>query len=155
MTRANHDRSINAALSSVRTLADQTFARAAGAPLVAGNAIRILKDGKANYPAWLEAIASAKNTIHFETYIIHRDEIDLQFAEALAEKARVDRPFGWISRENDSFGWNGGHYLTNSRPVPRTRLRHLFLQTLRSASGAQRLALGSWPGGSANATEAS
>ena len=88
MTHANHDRSINAALSSARTLADQTFARAAGAPFVPGNAIRILKDGKENYPAWLEAIASAKNTIHFETYIIHRDEIGLQFAEALAEKAR-------------------------------------------------------------------
>lgn len=140
MTRANHDRSINAALASARTLADQTFARAAGAPLVPGNAIRILKDGKENYPAWLEAIASAKNTIHFETYIIHRDEIGLQFAEALAEKARqgvrvrllydwlgsfsvslsrrwptlaqagveirsfnpprVDRPFGWISRDH-------------------------------------------------------
>ena len=48
----------------------------------------MLKDGKENYPAWLKAIASAKNTIHFETYIIHRDEIGLQFAEALAEKAR-------------------------------------------------------------------
>ena len=89
------------------------------------------------------------------SYIIHRDEIGLQFAEALAEKARVDRPFGWISRENDSFGWNGGHYLTNSRPAPRTRLRHLFVQTLRSASRAQRLAFGNWPGGSANATEPS
>jgi len=91
MTRANHNRSINAALSSARTLGDQTFARAAGAPLVAGNAIRILKDGKENYPAWLEAIASAKNTIHFETYIIHRDEIGLQFAEALAEGVQPTR----------------------------------------------------------------
>lgn len=88
MTHANYDRSINAALSFARTLADQTFARAAGAPLVPRNAIRILKDGKENYPAWLEAIASAKNTIHFETHIIHRDELGLQFAEALAEKAR-------------------------------------------------------------------
>ena len=90
MTRANHDRSINAALSSARTLADQTFARAAGAPLVAGNAIRILKDGKENYPVWLEAIASAKNTIHFETYIIHRDEIGLQLPKrSLRRRDRV------------------------------------------------------------------
>ena len=49
---------------------------------------RILKDAKENYPAWLEAIASARSTIHFETYIIHRDDIGLQFAEALAERAR-------------------------------------------------------------------
>jgi cardiolipin synthase len=63
---------------AARILADQTFPRAAGAPLVPGNTIRILKDGRENYPAWLETIASAKNTIHFEAYIIHRDGIDLQ-----------------------------------------------------------------------------
>ena len=78
----------DAALSSARVLADQTFARAAGAPLVPGNTVRILKDAKENYPAWLEAIASARSTIHFETYIIHQDDIGLQFAEALAERAR-------------------------------------------------------------------
>jgi cardiolipin synthase len=73
---------------AARTLADQTFARAAGAPLIAGNSVRVLKDARENYPAWLEAIASAERTIHFETYIIHRDEVGLQFAEALARKAR-------------------------------------------------------------------
>jgi cardiolipin synthase len=78
----------NVALSSARVLADQTFARAAGAPLVPGNTVRILKNAEENYPAWLEAIASARSTIHFETYIIHRDDIGLQFAEALAERAR-------------------------------------------------------------------
>ncbi len=123
-----------------RRLADQTFARAAGAPLVPGNTVRILKDAKENYPAWLDAIASATTTIHFETYVIHRDEIGLQFATALADKARqgvrvlllcdwfgslsfslrrqwpvlvqagveirtfnpprIDRPFGWISRDH-------------------------------------------------------
>ena len=87
MTGSKHDPSA-AALSSARILADQTFARAAGAPLVPGNAIRILKDARENYPAWLDAIASARSTIHFETYIIHRDEVGLQFAEALADKAR-------------------------------------------------------------------
>jgi phosphatidylserine/phosphatidylglycerophosphate/cardiolipin synthase-like enzyme len=70
MTGSKHDPSA-AALSSARILADQTFARAAGAPLVPGNAIRILKDARENYPAWLDAIASARTTIHFETYIIH------------------------------------------------------------------------------------
>jgi cardiolipin synthase len=139
MTGSKHDPSA-AALSSARTLADQTFARAAGAPLVPGNAIRILQDARENYPAWLDAIASARSTIHFETYIIHRDEVGLLFAEALAHKARqgvrvrvlydwlgsfsfslrrrwpvltqagvevrsfnpprIDRPFGWISRDH-------------------------------------------------------
>lgn len=45
---------------SMRALADQTFARTTGAPLVTGNAVRILKDGKENYPAWLAAIAAAQ-----------------------------------------------------------------------------------------------
>ena len=40
-------------LATVRVMADQAFSRAAGAPLVQGNAVRILKDGAENYPAWL------------------------------------------------------------------------------------------------------
>ncbi len=73
---------------SVRALGDRAFARAAGAPLVPGNAVRILKDGE-NYAAWLESIGSATDTIHFETYIIHGDEVGVRFADALAERARA------------------------------------------------------------------
>lgn len=74
--------------SSVRKLADQAFSRAAGAPLIPGNRVRLLKDAVENYPAWLEAINSAKRHIHFESYIIHEDEEGWKFAEALAAKAR-------------------------------------------------------------------
>ncbi|HUE81411.1 MAG TPA: phospholipase D-like domain-containing protein [Pyrinomonadaceae bacterium] len=74
--------------SEMRVLANQAFSRAAGAPLVTGNSISILKDAQENYPAWLDAIASAERTIHFETYIIHADSAGEQFAEALANKAR-------------------------------------------------------------------
>ena len=69
-------------------LGDRTFARTTGAPLVPGNAVRILKDGTENYPAWLAAIASATRTIHFESYVIHGDEVGIAFAHALAERAR-------------------------------------------------------------------
>lgn len=72
----------------LRLLADQAFARTAGAPLVEGNAVRLLKDGCENYPCWLEAIKSAHQWIHFETYILHDDKIGGVFAEALAEAAR-------------------------------------------------------------------
>ena len=48
------------ALSSGRVAADQAFSRAAGAPLVEGNAVRLLKDGTENYPAWLAAIEGAE-----------------------------------------------------------------------------------------------
>jgi cardiolipin synthase len=70
-------------------LADQAFSRTAGAPLVGGNAVRLLKDGCENYPLWLEAIKNAQHWIHFETYILHEDKIGKVFAEALCERARA------------------------------------------------------------------
>ena len=76
------------AILSVRKLANQAFSRAAGAPLVAGNSVRLLKDAKENYPAWLDAIAAAERYIHFESYIIHEDKAGWMFADALTAKAR-------------------------------------------------------------------
>lgn len=73
----------------LRLLADQAFARTAGAPLVEGNAVRLLKDGCENYPHWLDAIKNAQHWIHFETYILHEDKIGKVFAEALCERARA------------------------------------------------------------------
>lgn len=73
---------------SVRNLADQAFSRAAGAPLVGGNSVRLLIDAKENYPAWFDAIKSAERYIHFESYIIHEDHAGWMFAEALVAKAR-------------------------------------------------------------------
>jgi cardiolipin synthase len=64
------------------------LSRVAGAPLVQGNRVRLLKDAAENYPAWLEAIRSAKRWVHFESYIIHQDEIGHRFADLLAAKAR-------------------------------------------------------------------
>lgn len=75
-------------LSSVRALANQAFSRAAGAPLITGNRIRLLKDASDNYPAWLDAIRAARRHIHFESYIIHDDETGRMFADALIAKAR-------------------------------------------------------------------
>ena len=76
------------ALAAVRVIADQAFSRAAGAPLVQGNAVRILKDGAENYPAWLAAIADARESVHFECYIVHDDEVGHRFADALIARAR-------------------------------------------------------------------
>ena len=75
-------------LNSARILAEQAFSRAAGAPLVAGNSVRLLIDAAQNYPAWLAAIASARDHIHFESYIIHEDSAGLEFANALIAKAQ-------------------------------------------------------------------
>ena len=72
----------------LRALAQRLLSRAAGADLVPGNSIRLLRDAAENYPAWLDAIRTARQRIHFETYVIHEDEAGREFAEALSAKAR-------------------------------------------------------------------
>jgi len=72
---------------SARLLAAQAFDRAAGAPLVAGNAVRLLRDAAENYPAWLEAIRAARRHVHVEAYILADDATGRAFASALLERA--------------------------------------------------------------------
>lgn len=85
---------------AVRLLAEQAFSRAAGAPHVAGNSVRLLKDADENYPAWLDAMQSARTSIHFENYIIYDDDIGKRFADVLAAKAeqgvRVRVVYDWL-----------------------------------------------------------
>ena len=69
-------------------LLDQAFTRAAGAPLVAGNSVRLLEDAAQNYPAWLAAIRAAERSICFENYIFREDETGAEFAAALKARAR-------------------------------------------------------------------
>jgi cardiolipin synthase A/B len=87
-------------VTEVRALADQAFSRAAGAPLIGGNSVRLLKDARENYPAWLDAIGAAKRHIHFESFIIHEDNTGRKFADALIRKAqegvRVRLIYDWI-----------------------------------------------------------
>lgn len=71
-------------LVQLRGLAESAFSRAAGAPLLCGNQVKLLEDAAQNYPLWLEAIAGAKRRILFENYLVHDDAIGRQFAEALA-----------------------------------------------------------------------
>src|SRR5688500_12764295 len=99
------------AMSGVRALADQAFSRAAGAPLIEGNTIRLLNDARENYPAWLDAISAAKRCVHFENYIIRDDEAGRMFAEALVAKAqagvRVRVMYDWLGGRNTSRAfWN-------------------------------------------------
>src|SRR5512132_1560541 len=69
-------------------LASEALTRVGGASLVLGNRVRLLKDAAENYPAWIGAIESAKQWIHFETYIFHEDAMGRRFADLLASKAR-------------------------------------------------------------------
>jgi cardiolipin synthase len=76
------------AVKDTQAFAARAFSRAAGAPLVGGNSVRLLRDARENYPAWLEAIAAAERHVHFESYIIHEDSTGRAFADALIAKAR-------------------------------------------------------------------
>ena len=67
---------------------DVALARAAGAAPVSGNRIRVLRDGPENFPAWLEAIASARRYVYFETYIFRGDRTGRMFVDALCARAR-------------------------------------------------------------------
>ena len=73
----------------VRALADQVFSRAAGAPLIGGNEVRLLKDAAENYPAWLDAIRASRKHVHFESYIIHEDSAGAVFSDALLAAAAL------------------------------------------------------------------
>jgi cardiolipin synthase len=57
-------------------------------PLLLGNRIDLLVNGDEAYPAMLEAIQHARQTVSFVTYIFDRDEVGLAFAHALGEAAR-------------------------------------------------------------------
>jgi len=74
---------------TLRGLANQAFSRTAGAPLIGGNAVRVLRDAEDNYPAWEAAIRNARTTIHLEMYIIHLDRVGRRFMDLLAAKARA------------------------------------------------------------------
>jgi cardiolipin synthase A/B len=63
-----------------------TEAALVGSPLVVGNRVTLLQDGKATYEAMFDAIAGAKDHINFETYIIDDDEVGKRFADALIGK---------------------------------------------------------------------
>ena len=68
----------------IRTIAD-VGDRVTGIPLTAGNAIAILRDGDEAYPAMLQDIASAKQTIVLASYIFRPDRVGADFVRALSE----------------------------------------------------------------------
>ena len=78
--------------SPLRLIADQAFSRAAGAPLVEGNAVELLCDAQENYPAWLDAIHSAERWVHFESYILRDDQSGPRVRRSDGGGAHARRP---------------------------------------------------------------
>ena len=72
---------------------DPQFGRTMGALLgpgiLEGNQVDVLLNGDEIFPAMLQAIRNAKKTITFETFIYWSGSIGKEFADALAERARM------------------------------------------------------------------
>jgi cardiolipin synthase len=64
-----------------------TMVGATGVPLLPGNRIDVLNNGDAFYPAMLEAIRGAENSVTIEAYIYWAGDIGREFAAALAAKS--------------------------------------------------------------------
>ena len=60
-----------------------------GPPIVDGNRYQTLVNGVQIFPSMLKAIASARETINFESYIYWSGAIGKSFADALSERARA------------------------------------------------------------------
>jgi len=67
----------------------QMLESACSATLRPGNSIEILTNGATFYPAMLDAIAAARETVNMECYIFRPDEIGERFIQALVERARA------------------------------------------------------------------
>ncbi|MEO5566425.1 MAG: phospholipase D-like domain-containing protein, partial [Luteimonas sp.] len=71
-----------------------------GPSILPGNQVEALNNGAEIFPAMLEAIAAARKTITFETYIYWSGDIGKRFADALSERARhgvaVNVTIDWV-----------------------------------------------------------
>ena len=75
-----------------------------GSPLTTGNQVLLLQDGPATYKAMFAAIASAKDHINMETYILDDDDIGRQFAQALMDRQRQGVQVNLIRDSVGTFG---------------------------------------------------
>jgi cardiolipin synthase len=63
-----------------------------GMPFFEGNRVDLLNNGDEFYPSMLDAIRGAQRSVTIEAYIYWDGEIGLEFAKALAERARAGVP---------------------------------------------------------------
>ncbi len=86
------EKKIKKRISKRYSIGDPQFERSMGQllgpPILAGNRITRLQNGDEIFPAMLEGIGSAKETITFETFIYWSGEMAERFAAALSAKAR-------------------------------------------------------------------
>jgi cardiolipin synthase A/B len=101
----------------LRVLAQQAFSRTAGAPLIGGNTVDLLIDGRANFDAWLAAIRAARTSILFENYIFDDDELSREFREALCERAAAGVHVSVVRDWLGCLGASRDHFWSTLRAV--------------------------------------
>ena len=67
----------------------RTMGQLLGPPIVAGNRLKALQNGDEIFPAMLDAIRGARQTVTFETYIYWSGQVGRKFSDALCERARA------------------------------------------------------------------
>jgi cardiolipin synthase len=87
------ERKIDREIESLHGVEDEQFQREVGhllgPPILAGNRVDTLINGKEIFPAMLDAIRGAERTIVFETFIYWKGDIARELTEAIAERARA------------------------------------------------------------------
>lgn len=87
------EKKIERQLQRLYDVRDPQFRRSMGVllgpPIVDGNQVQVLLNGDQIFPAMLDAIRGAKQSITFETYIYWSESIGKEFSEALSERARA------------------------------------------------------------------
>lgn len=96
MSLGRSHKSVSRRLTHRFTVTDPQFRREMsvmlGPSITEGNQVTALQNGVEIFPAMLAAIASARHSIAFETYIYWSGDIGRQMSEALSERARAGVP---------------------------------------------------------------
>jgi cardiolipin synthase A/B len=120
----------------------QTAANFLNIQVLRGGTAEILQNGDRFYPAMLEAIRGAKDTINFEVYIFDSDETGRTFIEAFTERARagveVRLLLDWfgsirLKRADSRALRNAGVKLEFFRPFALRNLVRMYRRTHRRA----------------------
>jgi cardiolipin synthase len=92
-----------------------------------GNTVDVFTNGNCFYPAMLEAIRSARETVNMECYIFKKGPIGQQFIDALAERGRAGVRVTVVMDAIGSFG----AYRRSKKPLAEAGCRVKAYQRLR------------------------
>jgi cardiolipin synthase len=111
-------------------------------PLLRGGTAELLQNGDEFYPAMLEAIRDAKDTVNFEVYIFESDDTGREFIAAFKERARAGVEVRLLLDAFGSFKLKRAHrrelreagvHLEFFRPLALRNLVRIYRRTHRRA----------------------